>query len=147
MLVRKTPLKRSLFHRGAHSTPTGTSTRGDARRNLRPRSKRQAERERRLAALKRELIEQRGPWCHGCTLRWMDRQEHEGLAATAAEGCSGYAEVLHHRKLRSQGGTDDPTNLELLGVGCHQWAHANPAEAARLGLIEMRHVRIIEEES
>ena len=43
----------------------------------------------------------------------------------------------HHRKLRSQGGKHDVSNLILLcgsgTTGCHGWVHANPAEALRGG--------------
>ena len=46
---------------------------------------------------------------------------------------------VHHRKLRSQGGTDDPSNvIGLQGsgtTGCHGWAHHHRAEAEKLGLI------------
>lgn len=44
----------------------------------------------------------------------------------------------HHRKLRSQGGRDDVTNLVALcpgPQGCHSWAHQNPAEAKAAGWI------------
>ena len=48
----------------------------------------------------------------------------------------------HHRKLRSRGGGDEVSNGVLLcgsgTTGCHGWAHANPAEATRLGLIVSR---------
>lgn len=43
----------------------------------------------------------------------------------------------HHRKLRSRGGPDDPSNLVFLcGSGttlCHGWVHANPAAATEAG--------------
>jgi 5-methylcytosine-specific restriction endonuclease McrA len=47
----------------------------------------------------------------------------------------------HHKRLRSQGGSDEPDNLAYLcstigtRQGCHQWVHDNPAEAARDGWI------------
>ena len=44
---------------------------------------------------------------------------------------------IHHRKLRSQGGTDTPDCLvTLCGTGtteCHGWVHANPAAARDAG--------------
>lgn len=46
---------------------------------------------------------------------------------------------IHHRLLRSQGGTNAPANLLTLcgsGVtGCHGWVHANPGIAYELGLL------------
>lgn len=47
-------------------------------------------------------------------------------------GASG---VVHHRKLRAQGGTHDPANLMVLHDGCHRFAHANPAWAMAHGWI------------
>ncbi len=41
----------------------------------------------------------------------------------------------HHRKLRSQGGPDEPTNLITLCHGCHDHAHRNRAWANGRGLI------------
>ena len=37
---------------------------------------------------------------------------------------------VHHRQLRSQGGSDDPVNLAFVHPECHFLAHMNP-EAAR----------------
>jgi len=39
---------------------------------------------------------------------------------------------LHHRKLRSRGGTSSGCNAVALCRGCHTWAHMNP-EATVLG--------------
>lgn len=47
----------------------------------------------------------------------------------------GEAMHLHHRKLRSQGGTHTPANGVTLCARCHRWVHANPQRAAGLGLI------------
>lgn len=33
----------------------------------------------------------------------------------------------HHRKLRSQGGTDEPVNLLDVTLNLHDWIHRNPA--------------------
>lgn len=41
----------------------------------------------------------------------------------------------HHRKLRSQGGTDDVVNLVRLHHGCHNSAHLNPQWAKENGWI------------
>ena len=40
------------------------------------------------------------------------------------------ATVRHHKRRRSQGGTDDESNTaDLCEVPCHQWVHANPTQA------------------
>lgn len=49
--------------------------------------------------------------------------------------CTGTAEHRHHIRRRSQGGTDDRSNLALLCGRCHAWVHANPREARTLGLL------------
>ncbi len=41
----------------------------------------------------------------------------------------------HHRKLRSQGGGDEPTNVIGLPDVVHDWIHANPEKAKDAGLI------------
>ncbi len=38
-------------------------------------------------------------------------------------GCAKPAEEIHHMIFRSQGGTDDPSNLVALCQDCHQQAH------------------------
>jgi 5-methylcytosine-specific restriction endonuclease McrA len=40
---------------------------------------------------------------------------------------------MHHRKLRSQGGSNDEVNLALIHRRCHAWAHMNPEQAYILG--------------
>lgn len=39
----------------------------------------------------------------------------------------------HHRKRRSQGGTDDETNIMLVTPEQHTWIHDNPEKAYELG--------------
>ena len=39
----------------------------------------------------------------------------------------------HHRKLRSQGGTDDAANIMFVTPEQHAWIHANPEKAYELG--------------
>jgi hypothetical protein len=39
----------------------------------------------------------------------------------------------HHRKRRSQGGGDEPDNLVLVCLECHQWIHDHPRDAAAAG--------------
>jgi hypothetical protein len=41
----------------------------------------------------------------------------------------------HHRRLRSQGGRDELSNLIALCSDCHGWAHGHPAEAQLAGWI------------
>lgn len=66
-------------------------------------------------SVRRAVTARSGGWCEG--------------------GCGRPAAHVHHRKLRSQGGTHDPVNLAHLATVCHVWAHANPLEAVALGLI------------
>ena len=44
-------------------------------------------------------------------------------------GCTGRAEHLHHRQLRSQGGEHTVENLIHICSTCHYWLHAHPAIA------------------
>jgi hypothetical protein len=43
--------------------------------------------------------------------------------------------VVHHRKQRSLGGTDDPTNLAWLHPLCHAAVHDNVSRSHDLGLL------------
>lgn len=45
----------------------------------------------------------------------------------------------HHRRLRSQGGPDCPSNLACLCTSCHSHIHHNVAEAHRHGWIVPSH--------
>lgn len=56
--------------------------------------------------------------------------------ARVAGVCTGAHEHTHHRRLRAQGGSDDPSNLVACCNADHRWIHANPRQAAELGLIE-----------
>jgi len=42
---------------------------------------------------------------------------------------------VHHRRLRSRGGTHDVRNLVVLHGNCHRWCHANPEKAGKVGLV------------
>jgi len=55
--------------------------------------------------------------------------------AQVAVDCAGRAVHVHHRKRRSQGGTNDPHNLLKVCVPCHGWIHAHPASAVMKGLL------------
>ena len=41
----------------------------------------------------------------------------------------------HHRKRRSQGGDDTPTNVIAIPDELHAWIHENPEKAYQLGLL------------
>lgn len=45
----------------------------------------------------------------------------------------------HHRKLRSQGGGDEPANILILPQELHNWIHDNPEKARELGWIVPGH--------
>lgn len=47
--------------------------------------------------------------------------------------CGKSAQHTHHRKRRSQGGTDEPANLMRVCLECHDWIHNNPAKAFAKG--------------
>jgi len=49
--------------------------------------------------------------------------------------CNGRSQHVHHRKLRSQGGDNDFSNLLPMCWRCHDAVHANPAIARQAGLI------------
>jgi hypothetical protein len=56
--------------------------------------------------------------------------ERDGWRCPARNGLH-----CHHVKRRSQGGTDEASNLVCLCHGCHAWIHDNPAESRRLGYL------------
>lgn len=59
-----------------------------------------------------------------------------GRAFSRCEFCGreeDYSMVVHHRKLRSQGGRDEVANLVWIHDSCHRWAHGHPAKAYGLG--------------
>lgn len=49
--------------------------------------------------------------------------------AMCAAGCTGRAEHLHHRRLRSQQGGHEVANLIHICHVCHDWIHKHPAAA------------------
>ena len=49
--------------------------------------------------------------------------------------CTGGAEHLHHRKLRSQLGQHEVPNLVYVCHECHAWIHANPAKSYERGFL------------
>ncbi len=55
--------------------------------------------------------------------------------ARFSELCTGVGVHAHHRKRRSQGGTNDPANLIWTCAPCHTKVHQSPAEALVAGLL------------
>lgn len=49
--------------------------------------------------------------------------------------CTGVGVHAHHVRRRSQGGSNDPTNLLWVCFFCHAAIHANPEQARELGMI------------
>ena len=45
------------------------------------------------------------------------------------EACERGPLHVHHRKLRSQGGKDEPSNLLVVDNKCHDFIHAHPAQS------------------
>ncbi len=71
------------------------------------------------AATRRAVWERCAETCEGCGY-WLPREQLH----------------IHHRKLKSQGGTDDPTNLLALHRDCHtgpRGVHMNPERSYELG--------------
>lgn len=50
-------------------------------------------------------------------------------------GCSLVAAHVHHRKLRSAGGSNRLVNLLAVCAGCHERIHGSPALSFELGLL------------
>lgn len=64
-----------------------------------------------------------------------------GACQAHIEGvCVGPAHHAHHLLRRSQGGTDEPSNLLPVCFSCHDWIHTHPAEAREKGLLQSARV-------
>lgn len=61
-----------------------------------------------------------------------------GRSQLSGEPVAEHEAQVHHRKLRSQGGTDDPANLILLSPADHRAVHAHPAQSVESGFIVPR---------
>jgi hypothetical protein len=64
-----------------------------------------------------------------------DPATEAAFEAWSEKECANRATELHHRKIRKQGGSNSEDNLADLCIACHQWVHANPEMAYRLGLL------------
>ena len=47
--------------------------------------------------------------------------------------CTGLAVHSHHRKMRSQGGTDEEANILHVCMPCHSVIHSGPEKSYNLG--------------
>ena len=56
--------------------------------------------------------------------------------AAVSSVCRGRGDQAHHVRRRSQGGSDDPSNLKWVCDACHGHIHAHPAEAESVGLLK-----------
>ena len=56
-----------------------------------------------------------------------------GICEARGVGCVGVAVHVHHICRRSQGGTNDLSNLLGLCFVCHQWIHKHPAISKERG--------------
>lgn len=108
-------MKRSTALRSNPATTAAWKQRTAKR--LPVRSKRQAKREKELAKSRRIVRERSGGQCE-------------------FPGCNRPAAHAHHKRLRSQGGSDAPENLVDLCEPCHSRIHDNPHWANELGLIQ-----------
>jgi hypothetical protein len=68
----------------------------------------------------------------------VERRSEGRCEARAYFGCVGTGEHAHHVRRRSQGGTDDPSNLLWCCFACHGWIHDHPLLASRAGLLWSR---------
>ena len=60
-------------------------------------------------------------------------ERSKGFCEAQTDICAHIARHAHHKKRRSQGGSDSPDNLLALCESCHNWIHANPEESFRRG--------------
>lgn len=67
------------------------------------------------------------------TARWFALERAGGLCEARTKNCAGRADEAHHVHRRSQGGSDDASNLLAVCRNCHAWIHANVAAAKERG--------------
>jgi hypothetical protein len=63
------------------------------------------------------------------------QRAHDGCEAAVPQVCRGHGSQAHHVLRRSQGGTNEPSNLLWVCLWCHEWIHRHPAEAKARGLL------------
>lgn len=56
-----------------------------------------------------------------------------GACEARTVACGGRGVHAHHRRLRSQGGSDDAGNLLWVCATCHTWIHGHPAASYERG--------------
>lgn len=98
-------------------SPLNRKTRLTAKKGLAPQSDKRRDENKVRAALREQLLKERGPRCEypGCTRRWVD---------------------MHEVKKRSRGGSiTDPDNIKLLCRPHHEWTESHPAEAQEQGFL------------
>lgn len=63
----------------------------------------------------------------------MNVLQRHALCQALTAGCTFTATEAHHRKLRSQGGSNDPVNGLAVCAPCHRYIHDHPQEAYERG--------------
>jgi WhiB family redox-sensing transcriptional regulator len=79
---------------------------------------------------RRSLLRRRQKAARERRTAWTAREE---WCEAATNVCRGRASQLHHRKMRSHGGTNDPENLLAVCAWCHDYIHSHPAESYEAG--------------
>lgn len=69
------------------------------------------------------------------TARRVVRSRSGGVCEASTPACTRAAVHAHHIRLRSQGGTHEPSNLLDVCAACHRHIHENPEESYRYGLL------------
>jgi hypothetical protein len=69
------------------------------------------------------------------TARRLVRARSGGLCEAETPVCTREAAHAHHIRLRSQGGTHEPSNLLDVCAACHRYIHDHPEESYRYGFL------------